>query len=515
MNLKTYIVVDDEIMIRQGLQIKISQTPTLEVTCVGEASNGIEALELMKSRKPDFVITDMKMSSMDGCALLERLDAEYPETPIIVISGYKLFDYVKQAIEKHAVGYVLKPFSAEEIAEQVKKAVELIDSRHQVSQLQKKVNDLEREKDQEVLLNAVTQTLDEESSELLMKKGYSMLDEYVLFTAITDILDFEPRLNEICGRSIPKRNYDILRKNGTHQFFVLLHTSSDRLNALFDISEKLTLQIMEASGDYHLYLFKSRISRSFQNLHNLFIENSDLLRNVYPSDRNKVLHSGEKADFKSIFSDEEIHGFIRDMKYYPAKINDCLSTFFNRFNMQIHTFGAISDACSELLEKVNEYAVKNEIEVKNPMEHFYDKYIFSGNIDQLQSDFSEYFHYVFSSIHLKEIGQENLLAQMTEYINKNYSKKLTLQQIASQFYISQSTCSNLLKENVGMTFNDYISKIRIQNAKKLLTETKLSVNKISDEIGYSNPKYFFKIFKKITGYTPLKYRSESFKKTRE
>lgn len=515
MHLNTYIVVDDEIMIRQGLQIKISHTPSLGVTCIGEASNGMEALELMKSKKPDFVITDMKMSNMDGCALLERLDSEYPETPIIVISGYKLFDYVKQAIEKHAVGYVLKPFSAEEIAEQVKKAIGLIQSRHQMSQLQQKVNDLEREKSQEVLLNAITQPLDEESSELIMKKGYSMLDEYALLSVLTDHPDFESCLNEVCSRNIPKRNYEVLKKNSTYQMFTLLHTSPDRLNYLFEVSEKLTSQIVEAAGNYHLYLFKSRIDRSYQNLHSLYVENKNLLRNVYLSDRVKVLHSGDKTELKSIFSDEEIHDFIRDMKYYPSKINSCIDTFFSRFNMTTHTFGAISDACSELLDKVNEYAVNNGIEVKNPMEHFYDKYVFCGNINELKSNFSEYFHHVFSSIHLKVIGQENLLTQMIDYIDKNYSKKLTLQEIASQFYVSQSTCSNLLKENVGMTFNDYISKIRIKNAKRLLMETKLSVNKISDEIGYSNPKYFFKIFKKTTGFTPLKYRSESLKKTRE
>jgi YesN/AraC family two-component response regulator len=95
---------------------------------------------------------------------------------------------------------------------------------------------------------------------------------------------------------------------------------------------------------------------------------------------------------------------------------------------------------------------------------------------------------------------------MKEYIDKNYRKKLTLQMIASRFYISPASCSFLLKESLNMTFNDYINAIRLQKAKQLLSETNLSVNKISDEVGYSNPKYFFKIFKTYSGFTPLEYR---------
>lgn len=511
----TYIVVDDEAIIRQGLQLKIDQTPTLQVTCVGEASNGLEALSLMKKVNPDFVITDMKMNNMDGMTLLEKMNQEYPEIPVIVISGYKLFDYVKQAIEKHAVGYVLKPFSAQEIAEQVKKAIELLESRKHVSQLQQEVEHLELEKCHEILFQVITQPWNEELATFLLAKGYSLAEKCMLLTITTDDPEIQSSLCLVCG-NVWECDCDIVGNQiGKHQVYVLLHTVENENGCLTKFAEKLIPEIKKLAGEHHLFLCESRVASSFQELHSLYFENNILLRNVFLTDRIKFLNINEKTDIVPVFSDEEIRNLLRNMKYYPAKINNSMDLFFSKIDVRLHPFGAIFDACENLLERVNECASQNQVKGKNLMEQFYSKYIFCTDIEKIKSDFSEYIRNVFSSIHLKEKDQESLLNQMVDYIKKNYWKKLTLQQLAARFYISPSFCSTLLKENLNMTFNDYLSEIRLQNAKRLLDETTLSVNKVSDEVGYSNPKYFFKIFKKSTGYTPLTYRSKSITKTRE
>ena len=107
----TYVIIDDEAIIRKGLISRISSITSEEYRCVGEAANGIQGLSLIKENKPDIIITDMKMGRMGGEELLQRLSSVAPDIPVIVISGYKNFDYVKTAIEKNAVGYLLKPFS--------------------------------------------------------------------------------------------------------------------------------------------------------------------------------------------------------------------------------------------------------------------------------------------------------------------------------------------------------------------------------------------------------------------
>ena len=92
----TYIVIDDESLIRKGTIKKLQPMEDL-ISCIGEADNGKAGIELIQEVHPDFVILDMQMPIMGGKELLPYLAENYPEMPLIVISGYRDFDYVKQA----------------------------------------------------------------------------------------------------------------------------------------------------------------------------------------------------------------------------------------------------------------------------------------------------------------------------------------------------------------------------------------------------------------------------------
>ena len=90
----TYIVIDDESLIRKGT-IKKLQPMEEQITCIGEADNGKAGIELIQEVHPDIVILDMQMPIMGGKELLPYLAENYPDMPLIVISGYRDFDYVK------------------------------------------------------------------------------------------------------------------------------------------------------------------------------------------------------------------------------------------------------------------------------------------------------------------------------------------------------------------------------------------------------------------------------------
>ena len=109
-----YIVIDDEELTRKGTIAKLKNMNHL-VTCAGEAGDGQEALLLIERENPDIIITDMNMPNMSGSALLPLLAERYSDKPIIVISGYKDFEYTRQAIRAKAVDYLLKPFDPEKL----------------------------------------------------------------------------------------------------------------------------------------------------------------------------------------------------------------------------------------------------------------------------------------------------------------------------------------------------------------------------------------------------------------
>ena len=97
------------------------------ITCIGEADNGKAGIELIQEVHPDIVILDMQMPIMGGKELLPYLAENYPDMPLIVISGYRDFDYVKQAISAAAIDYILKPFSKEAIQDCISRAIERLE----------------------------------------------------------------------------------------------------------------------------------------------------------------------------------------------------------------------------------------------------------------------------------------------------------------------------------------------------------------------------------------------------
>lgn len=122
-----YLIVDDEPLIRMGTLKKLESLSD-RICCIGEADNGRQAIDLTEQFAPDLIILDMEMPVMNGTALLSYLSENHPDIQLIVISGYKSFDYIKHAIANNAIDYILKPFTEEQIKKTVLQALERIET---------------------------------------------------------------------------------------------------------------------------------------------------------------------------------------------------------------------------------------------------------------------------------------------------------------------------------------------------------------------------------------------------
>lgn len=115
----TVLVVDDEFELRRALIEKVDwQSAGFEV--IGEAENGIEALECIESLEPDLIITDIKMPMISGLELAKRIREIRPAAQIVILSGYDSFEYARTAIEYNIISYLLKPISSSEMTEELK-----------------------------------------------------------------------------------------------------------------------------------------------------------------------------------------------------------------------------------------------------------------------------------------------------------------------------------------------------------------------------------------------------------
>lgn len=99
-----------------------------------------------------------------------------------------------------------------------------------------------------------------------------------------------------------------------------------------------------------------------------------------------------------------------------------------------------------------------------------------------------------------------VIEQIITEIQEHYTENITLTELAKKYGISVGYLSSLIKENVGLSYSDYVTARRIQKAKELLEDERLSMEQIAEQTGFRDHFYFIKVFKKHTGITPGKYR---------
>ena len=126
----TVVVADDEEELRRALIRKVDWE-SIGFSVVGEAENGVEALELVEKHEPDLLLTDIRMPFLSGIELARQVREVRPATQIAFLSGFDDFSYAQQAIQYNIVSYMLKPISADELTEELVKIRKKIDEKFQ------------------------------------------------------------------------------------------------------------------------------------------------------------------------------------------------------------------------------------------------------------------------------------------------------------------------------------------------------------------------------------------------
>ena len=115
------VLVDDQALIRLGLRSVLSREPWIDV--VGEAADGVEAVDLCRREKPDVVLMDIEMPNMDGLTAARRIKEEFPTTSVLVLTGHDNIEYLLRAVSAGAAGYLLKEHALERVVGAVRRVV--------------------------------------------------------------------------------------------------------------------------------------------------------------------------------------------------------------------------------------------------------------------------------------------------------------------------------------------------------------------------------------------------------
>ncbi|MTW88044.1 response regulator [Virgibacillus dakarensis] len=509
------IIVDDELLIRQGIKHYIDwEAEGFQIA--GEASNGQEALELIEVTNPHIILTDIVMPIMDGEELTSIVKSKYPHIEIIILSSFDEFDYVRSAFQSGVIDYILKPnLNADDLLQVLKKAANRIPSFSFSGQvfdtnlslehvIDKLISGYEDDYDESVPakifphdnyyllgLDLGNHPLKRENDFLqTMKERFSMLINAQIGHAAYHPFNVEQDIILFIINTEVKQRADIMKMAN-------IMVESD-----LGVSIVLTKEFSNFSEVG--YQYKENIVKLLQYRF-YFPDQSVLLADDLPNEAANY-ESFNLDKFTDDFTHERFETAIKDLKDHAKILNSCYTMEIVEFK---YFFENIIFTITILLGNMK-YDVK-VLEAK--------KYSYFQSIDEaicaaeVMEQLNLFIKDVRNSIALRSnalIGNSNM-KKLLEYIQEHYAEALTLTSVANHFHFSPSYLSSYFRAHNKEGFIEYLNRIRIEEATKLLEQNTLTISEISAMVGYSDHSYFCKVFKKIIGVSPSKYRKKSIK----
>lgn len=523
------VLIEDEINIRENIREKFPWADN-QLVFAGEASDGETALQLIEDVNPQIIITDIKMSFLNGLDLSRIVLKQMPWVKIIIMTGHDDFDLAQQALKIGVSDYMLKPVGLEELRTSlraiVKKIEEEAEHLQNIEKLQTKMAINKQFLKDEFFCNLVAGALNvseilETSAELgisIQAKAYATIvlllesDANPSFSKSEELIKAGAIINTLQAEDV------LVARMSLKQYVLILKGSGeDSLqNDCYRISQSVKREL-ENKTHVMASLYIGGTKTRLEDIHDSYEEAQKTASLSYLFGKNKVLgledtrmvnpYQGttipfertEIAKFLRLGASEEVDAFIAaQVKRFDTFPSTLFHLMLIRFNLlyevgsfleEIGFYSEGLDAHKQLGVLVFEYA--EEFSQAQIIEKAYELFVFALQHREER----------------KVQKYERLISQAKMYIHENYHRRtLQLSDVASHVNLSASHLSTVFAQETGKNYTDYVCEVRIAKAKELLATSSLRSAEIAYEVGYNDPHYFYNVFKKMTGMTSSTYR---------
>ncbi|MCM1257296.1 MAG: response regulator [Roseburia sp.] len=530
-------LVEDEIVVREGIKKNINWHQE-GFEFVGEASDGELAYPLIQSTKPDILITDIKMPFMDGLELSRLVKKELPDIKILVLSGYNEFEYAKEAINIGITEYLVKPISGAKLLETVKKVAKTIEEERQQRQYllayqkeQVESGQLARQRMFGKLVSGKhpVSTLLSEGREIEMDLAATQYN-ILLFQVFTgeEAENYSDELNQLTARMeelVLDMHRVIMIDRGVEGFAFLIKGWEDDPIGEFlpDFLEKLEGVVKEYPQMEYFGGVGTVVER-LSELNACFEKASHAYAYRYIWDRNQIVTGEPKEEIKMV--DEELNLGALNVKNLErnaverflatglmAEVSDFVEEYFHSLgeqNIQSMLFRQYitMDAYIMAASAVEKLGYDSSVMVEECGDFKSLADVFTTT-DQTVSYLK---HVLGTAIELRDaVSQKKyvqLLEDAKEYIRQNFqNEEISLNTVAASVNLSPNHFSTIFSQEMGQTFVEYLTFVRMERAKELLRNSNMKTSDIAFEVGYRDAHYFSYLFKKTQECTPREYRT--------
>lgn len=513
------LLVDDEAIDLEWLRRRVVGSG-LDLEVAGTAGSGFAALDIMREKTIDIILSDIRMPIMTGTEFARRARELNPGVKIVFISGHEDFGYAKEAIEVHAYKYLLKPVADDDLYLTLKELCDVISSERQQEQANSETLTLASA---ELVVRWV------EGGEVLPAESpvVSMLEQLVRNGAAASVIELDDLEWKLKGISDEKRG-EVLRSafRDIHRYIEslsagkLFYLKDNRLLLLSAAGqrERLLENVLDqirTGTDFTATIGAGNPVNRIEDLKKSYWEAKAALQAKWILGKNRLIPytPHQTGGLRSADNIEEILEKLLEeiMAYDLVAIDDSLLKLFNEpvpCSGKQEVYDLIIRITSGLharLQKQNEnlYEVLNwESQQPEMLFHF-------ETVHDIMSWIRRRFFELSELLYMKRQRQKRkLIQELMEYVEHNLDKKITLKEAASHFGFTPNYLGFVFKEDTGEAFSDYLTRVKLERVCELLKDPTLKIYEIADRMGYINIIYFNRQFKQAMGTTPGEYRKK-------
>lgn len=526
------MIADDEGIVIDALRFIIQKN--FGDTCMIEsAKTGRSVIELAEKFRPDIALMDIQMPGINGIEAMKEIRKENTNIIFVVISAYDKFDYAKEAINLGVLEYVNKPIEQNKIVEILKRAMKMVDKERE-----RRSNDLRIREKLEIVVPVIETGF---IYSVLFQENYAEdTDNYKSLLGIEEDSGFMMVIE--CGESSQNGHFTNPIGSGVKvqsfyqelrsiikEFFSVSAVGSIMANKVIvfipsqvpsvDTEYEERIELIENTRKM-VRLLRQKIDVYFRvgigGVTTLGeIENSykEALKSLQFA-QGSVVHAKDlpiKVEYEKDYPIETEKKFFERIE--DGDVNGAGLEARRFFDWMVENYHEQDmDIRLKTLEFVL-WAEKIAYEAGGMLYRFTARHDYLGAINSM-TDYEELRSWFLDKItdacrNIKSKKQESSLSiveKAKEYMQENYAKDLSLDEVSKKVNISPYYFSKLFKEEEGRNFIDYLTEIRMDKAKQLLSEKNLSMKEICIAVGYADPNYFSRTFKKNVGVTPTEYR---------
>ena len=542
---KVYLV-EDEIIIRQSIKNSIDWEKE-GYEFIGDASDGELALPVILKEKPDILITDIRMPFMDGLELSRMVKAELPDIKIVILSGYDDFEYAKQAIKIGVAEYLLKPVSSAVLLEHLSEIAEKVRDEREDLAL-KKVYYQEMQENEELIKMKFLGELISGKLSLAdaMEKGKRFhmnlsgpFYRIILFKFIQEDHVQAEQSEDLARAYAAVGNYvdglkDAFRfQRGVEGWAFLLTSVEEDMEAQ---TERFIEGLKEVIAPFEALTWFGGIGSEAARLRELrysFREADKAFAGRFVQEPNQIISVeqlnyeqldnefdanifGEINQFDQIItrflssgSLEEVESFVGAL--FTEISEDHFRSLMIRQYIIMNIYATVLTFCKKLRKDAGvDGEAAGQMESLRENEEILKRAVSTAeSVDDIKAYIGTLLDH---AIELRNTVSgrrySDIIQTAKKRIEQDYmSEDISLNSVAAEVCMSPSYFSSVFSKEMGKTFIEYLTEVRMEKAKQYLACSSMKTSEISYEVGYKDPHYFSYIFKKTQGCTPKEYRA--------